>query len=194
MGLALGFRVVRFWLDWGIPALALLIATETSSIARLKENPAMRVALAGVAAIALFAFVGTDRNARWSQYARMDCLDARRPDHREWVPEPGGILYAVDMSVFYQTFFTNPHGEWRYAMGFEPTFMRPEDLAVYYEICRTHNAIRACAPWLERMTPKDRLVLRGPINNYPSIPKLEWHYAAQDLWVGRLRRSSPVQQ
>jgi hypothetical protein len=118
----------------------------------------------------------------------LECLDAKRPEDAGWVPDPGGILYSVDLSVFYQTFFTNPHGNWRYAMGFEPTFMRPEDLAVYHEICRTHNAIRACAPWVQKMTPADRLVLRGPPQIYPAIRELEWFYAAPNTWVGRKPR------
>jgi hypothetical protein len=188
LGLLLGFRIVRFWLDWGIPAFALWLAREIEQLADLKTESWSRIAVSAAAAAALFLGIGSDRGARWSQYAKLECLDASRPGHAQWVPEPGGILYSVDLSVFYETFFTNPHGNWRYIMGFEPTFMRPEDLTVYHDICRTHNAIRACAPWVKKMTPADRLVLHGPPHIRPTIHELEWFYAAQNTWVGRRSR------
>jgi hypothetical protein len=188
LGLVLGFRVIRFWLDWGIPALALWTARQFELLMPMERNSPARLAVAFAASAALFLSVATDRNGRWSDPLKIECLDARRPEHADWVPGPGGILYNVDLPVFYQTFFTNPNGNWRYIMGFEATFMRPEDLAVYHEICKTGNAIRACAPWVSRMRPEDRLVLRGPPGRAPSIPQLEWFYAADQLWVGRVRK------
>jgi hypothetical protein len=188
IGLGLGFRVVRFWLDWGIPAFALWTARQLELLVRMEKDSLGRPALALAASATLLAGIASDRDARWSQYARLQCLSASRPEHAGWLPGPGGILYSVDLSVFYQTFFTNPKGDWRYVMGFEPTFMRAEDLAVYHDISRTHNAIRATAPWVNRMHPEDRLVLRGPPGREPAIPQLEWYYAADQTWVGRLRR------
>jgi hypothetical protein len=92
------------------------------------------------------------------------------------------------MSVFYQTFFTNPKGDWRYVLGYEPSFMRPEDYAVYEELCRTRNAVHATAPWVNKMTPADRLVFVSGPKPTPGIPQLEWYYAATNLWVGRIPR------
>jgi hypothetical protein len=104
------------------------------------------------------------------------------------VPEPGGVLYNLDLTVFYQTFFRNPRADWRYALGFEPALMRAEDRAVYQELCRTLNAVRACAPWVRKMALEDRLVLLGGPETRPAIPELEWAYAASNTWVGRLPR------
>ena len=34
------------------------------------------------------------------------------------------------MSQFYRFFFKYPHGDWRYVLGFEPTLMTAENLAI----------------------------------------------------------------
>jgi hypothetical protein len=190
LGWVLGFRVLRFWLDWGLPALALWIALQLHELVpkHIPVSSWNRFALAGLAGVVLILGVATDRNARWSQYGRFEALDARRPEQAEWLPEPGGILYSVNLSVFYQTFFTNPRGEWRYALGFEPSFMRSGDLTVYDELWGTLNAVKATAPWVKRMSPSDRLVLLGPPQPAPAIAELEWHYPVANTWVGRLRK------
>ena len=184
----LGLRVVRFWLDWGLPALALVLAREFQALlAKTDPRPWPRLVTTAAASLALFGFYGTDRNSQWSSF-RFEPLDARRPDHAEWLPASGGIIYSVDLSVFYQTFFTNPRAPWRYALGFEPSFMTAENLAVYDELSRTLNALTACAPWIRRMTPADRLVLLAPQEIRPNFPELEWHYAVPNTWIGRLPR------
>ena len=185
LGLLLGFRVLRFWLDWGLPAFALWLARQFEELlSKTDPHPWPRLIVTAAASIALLALVANDRNGRWSQF-RFDPLDARRPDHAEWLPAPGGILYSVNLSVFYETFFTNPHGRWRYALGFEPSFMTAENLAVYDELCRTLNAIHSTVPWVQKMTPGDRLILIAPPEIRPAIPELEWHYAAANTWIGR---------
>jgi hypothetical protein len=188
LGFILGLRVVRFWLDWGLAALALVLAFEIQELL-FKAEPRRwpRLLVTAAASAAFLAFFGTDRNSQWSSY-RFEALDARRADHAEWLPAPGGIIYSVDLSVFYQTFFTNPRGQWRYALGFEPSFMTVENLAVYDELCRTLNALTACAPWVKRMTAADRLVLFAPREIRPNIPELEWYYAVPNTWIGRLPR------
>ena len=196
LGCLLGFYVVRFWLDWGIPALALWLARQIQEAleAHLEGKSYGRLPIGCLAALVLLLGPTSDHNARWSRYGHFECLDANQPDQAAWLPAPGGILYNLDLSVFYQTFFKNPHGEWRYVLGFEPTFMRPEDLAVHLELCRTLNAIHSCAPWVKRMTPADRLVLLAGPRTRPAIPELEWHYTVSNTWVGRLpvvSRSQP---
>jgi hypothetical protein len=195
-GWVLGFRVLRFWLDWGLPALALWLAFQFQELIEPKEprtepagkGIAARFAILGGAALLLLGSVASDRGGRWSQYADINALDASRPENAGWAPDPGGILYNVSLSVFYKTFFTNPHGDWRYILGFEPSFMLPEDLAVYQELWRTKNAIHACAPWVAKMKPADRLILTGGPQIRPAFPQLEWRYAAENTWVGRLPR------
>jgi hypothetical protein len=190
VGWALGFRVARFWLDWGLPALALWLAKEIDQLlqTKLPQNSWNRFLVSAAGAIMLFFVVGSDRNARWTRYGHIDCLDQSRPEHAGWVPDPGGILYSVDLSVFYETFFRNPHGNWKYVLGFEPSLMRAEDLAVYEELCHTRNALTACAPWVKNMTLADRFVLLGPPQTKPAFPDLQWKYVANGTWVGRLPR------
>jgi hypothetical protein len=191
LGWLLGFRVFRFWLDWGIPALALWIAFHISEVLELQipTNSPTRITIGALVAIVLFFGVAKDRDARWSHYGNWEALDASRPEHAEWIPEPGGILYSVNLSVFYKTFFQNPHGQWRYALGFEPSFMLPENLAVYQELWRSLDAIRTCTQWVARMSPADRLVLLGSPKTRPAIRQLEWQYAAENTWVGRLPKN-----
>lgn len=189
-GCVLGFRVIRFWLDWGLPALVLWVALqlEERTSEKIAENSWVRPAIACLSAAILIGLVGNDRGSRWSIFGKFEALDARRPEHKDWLPDPGGILYDVNLSVFYQTFFTNPRGDWRYALGFEPTFMRADNFAVYKELWSTRNAIRACAPWVKKMTPADRLVLIGGPEVTPAIPELEWKYVIYQTWVGRVPR------
>jgi hypothetical protein len=190
IGWALGFKVFRFWLDWGLPAFALWIAWQLQEFSTASANlsgTTARLGIAGVAAFLLLGIVADDRNQRWSRYGIFEAMDARRPEHREWLPGSGGILYMVNMSVFYETFFTNPRGDWRYILGYEPSFMPPEDYAVYKELWETLNAISAVQPWVAKMKPADRLVLLGPENTRPIIPELEWNYVVSNTWVGRKR-------
>ena len=42
--------------------------------------------------------------------------------------------------------------------------------------------------WLKKMTPADRLVIRGGRGSPPNIPQLEWNYGVSGIWVGRLPR------
>jgi hypothetical protein len=193
LGWVLGFKVFRFWLDWGLPALALWTAMQLQEL--LEANVALwrtnvRCGIGAATAALLVILVANDKDERWSRFSRFEAMDAKRAEHAEWVPERGGILYAVNMSVFYETFFTNPRGDWRYILGFEPSFMMPEDYAVFRELWETLNAMKAVQPWVVKMRMADRLVLLGPETTRPALPELEWKYIVKDTWVGRLRRES----
>jgi hypothetical protein len=190
IGYGLGFWVLRFWLDWGIPALALWVALQTQEFLDpwFARQPWLRLGFIAFAVVVLFVPVGSDREGRWSQYGAFEALNARQPAHADWVPDPGGVLYNVDLSVFYETFYRNPNGNWRYILGFEPSLMRPEDLVVYRDLWQSGNAIKACAPWIQQMTPADRLVLRADPRIRPAIRQLEWFYAVTNTWVGRKPR------
>ncbi len=187
LGFVLGFHVLRFWLDWGLPALALWLARQIEEFLQLKTSQTswLRLAYSSLFAVLLIGAVGADHEGRWTQTGNFEALDAARAEQAPWLPDPGGVLYSVDLSVFYETFFRNPHGPWRYVLGFEPSFMRPDDLAVYQELWRTLNAMKATAPWVQRMTPADRLVLHASPKTRPNIPGLQWHYVVKETWVGR---------
>jgi hypothetical protein len=120
---------------------------------------------------------------RWS--VRLDHAYAPllRPEHAEWLPAPGGILYSPDVVLFHQVFYRRPEAPWRYMVGFEPGLMPPGDLAVYRDF-RRRSTLEALLPWVSRMGPADRLVLLGP-SRAPEGAPLEWTHLGDQLWVGR---------
>jgi hypothetical protein len=189
----LDFRVARFWVDWGWPALVVLVASDLQLLlaARLASDSFRRAGLAAGIALIAFLTLTTDAGSRWTGNLSQPYLEASNPDLKGWMPEPGGILYAADMTIFYQTFFKNPHGDWRYVLGFEPTLMPKEDFDVYHKVLWNYGDSRAYAPWVRKMTPADRLVIRGGRDSPPGIPQLEWNYGVRDLWIGRVPGSRP---
>ncbi|MFO7817722.1 MAG: hypothetical protein R6V39_08605, partial [Desulfovibrionales bacterium] len=44
----------------------------------------------------------------------------------------------------------------------------------------------AYLPWVEKMRPQDRLVIRRGAGSPPDIPELEWNYTVTNTWCGRL--------
>ena len=44
-------------------------------------------------------------------------------------------------------------------------------------------------PWVDKMRPEDRLVIRAPRAVPPGIPQLEWNYGVGRIWIGRLPRA-----
>ena len=183
---ALGFVNVRTWLDWGIPALCVWMALEfedylKSSMDSLSKK---RVYVTLAVACVLFLSITSDYNSRWTSNKSMQYLSAENPEHKKWLPEKGGIIYSNSMYVFYQTFYANPHAEWRYILGFEPTMMPPEDLAIYRNIQLNYYSAKAYEPWVKKMRPEDRMILTGI--GRPSIKELEWNLTVSNTWVGRL--------
>ena len=190
----LGFRVSRFWEDWGWPALMVWIATEVEFllVARFAADSLRRLLLALILALATFLAVTCDLNSRWTGSLTWQFLStADHPELAGWMPEKGGILYSADMNVFYQTFFKNPNADWRYMVGYEPALMPPEDFKTYYKILWNDGDLKAYAPWVAKMKPADRLVIHGTSAGRPNIPQLEWNYGVSGLWIGRIPRTSP---
>jgi len=186
----LGFRIGRFWEDWGWPALLVLIATEVEFLllARFAADSLRRLLLAMILALAAFLAVTSDLNSRWTQSLTWQFLTPEVPELAGWMPEPGGIFYCADMNIFYQTFFKNPTGNWRYQLGYEPSLMPAEDFETYHKILWNAGDAKAYAPWLAKMKPADRLVIRGSGGQRPNIPQLEWNYGVSGLWIGRVPR------
>ena len=188
----LGFRVSRFWEDWGWPALLVWIATEMDFLfaAGLAVDSLRRLWLALILAGATFLATTSDFNSRWTQCLTWEFLTPETPELAGWMPEKNGILYASDMTVFYQTFFKNPHGNWRYQLGYEPSMMPAEDFATYQKIIWNYGDARSYEPWVKKMKPADRLVIRGGKGERPNIPQLEWNYGVSGTWIGRTPRTS----
>lgn len=188
----LGFKVGRFWQDWGWPAFMVLIAWDLQSFLETRFNPESLKRLGLTCAVAVAAYMGVtcDVNSRWTSSLTQQYLTEDNPDLKGWMPDKDGIFYTADMSLFYQTFFKNPHGDWRYMLGFEPTWMPKEDFEIYHKILWNNNLAQAYEPWIKQMTPADRLAVRagGP----PAIPKLEWQTGGGGIWIGRLPRTNSV--
>jgi hypothetical protein len=185
----LSFRVGRFWEDWGWPALLVWLATEVDFL--LVKNFVVdswrRLLLTLILALATFLAVTSDFHERWTKNLTWQFLsEAEHPELAGWLPEPGGILYSVDMSIFYQTFFKNPHGDWRYQTAYEPALMPKDDFETFQKILWNNNDPKGYAPWVAKMKPADRLVVRGVGGGHPDIPQLEWNYGVSGIWIGRV--------
>jgi hypothetical protein len=189
----LGFKVGRFWEDWGWPAMLVLITCDLQLLllARFAENSFKRLGLTLGLAAALFMAVTNDANSRWTQASFDHYLIADNPDLNGWMPDHGGIFYTADMTLFYQTFYENPTGDWRYMLGFEPTWMPKEDFEVYHNVLWNLGEVKAYEPWVKKMQPADRLVIRGGLGASPGIPQLEWYYSGVGIWLGRTPRVPP---
>jgi len=186
----LGFRVSRFWEDWGWPALLVWVVLDVQLllIARMAADSLRRLWLTLILAAATFLCVTSDLGSRWTQALTWQILTPENPDVGDWMPDKGGIFYTADMTIFYQTFFKNPHGDWRYILGYEPAMMPDDDFATYLKIVWNGGDVKGYAPWVAKMKPADRLVVRGEGGGHPNIPGLEWKYAVTGIWVGRTPR------
>jgi hypothetical protein len=185
IGWIMGFFAVRFWTDWAWPALAFWVTREIQSALEhyTDKFSLKRLALAGVFCLVLLLAVTNDRDSRWSGVVA-EWPNIENPSHRPWLPDEGGILYNDSMYLFYQVFYLNPHGPWRYTLGFEPVWMTADNLAVYRHIQLTRGKSESYVPWVKKMTEKDRLILTR--NAKPQIEGLEWHEVTQTVWSGKL--------
>jgi hypothetical protein len=62
--------------------------------------------------------------------------------------------------------------------------MPREDLPILRKIQSNYGAIEAYEPWVKKMRPEDRLILRR--HSQPAIKELEWNLAVTGTWIGRL--------
>ena len=190
LGWLLGLKMRRFWWDYGTPAFMLWVAFELQDQleGRLAFDSAKRLFITvALAAGAFFGFT-SDRDGRWTENLTAGFLSSDNPALAGWLPDPGGIIYNSDMDVFFRTFYKNPTAPWRYALGFEPGLMLPENLAVLRKAQWNFGDSRAYEPWVEKMRPADRLIIHAAGGARPNLPELEWNYAATEIWIGRLPR------
>jgi hypothetical protein len=187
-GWMLGLAVHRFWLDWGIPAICAWMTLEFQDYFTKKVGcySWRRAGIVIIAGAALFLLVTSDIGGRWTNNLTIDYITSENPDTAQWLPEAGGIVYSTDMDVFYHMFYKNPKAPWRYVLGFEPTWMKPDDLAIYRNIQWNRFAFRSFEGWVKKMRPQDRLIIGYGSGSAPAIKGLEWYYAATGTWIGRL--------
>ncbi len=192
MSWILGFEADRFWADWGVPAAMAWLAAQFDEIMAdsWSFDSEARLALCGMVSAALFLNSTSDLGGRYSRSLREGFLDLSQPRLQGWTPAGDGIFYSADMAFFYNTFYRYPEGNWRYILGFEPALMPPEDLKIFRNIQWNQFAWETYKPWIAKMRPQDRLEISGRAQ--PELPELEWQYAGNSTWFGRLpRRVSP---
>jgi len=185
----LGFFADRFWADWGMPAALVWMATQLDDAlpAMAQDGSGKRLMLCGLIALPLFLDATNDAGQRYTFSLNETFARADDPHLKGWFPEKDGVFYADNMRFFFNTFYANPQGDWRYNVGFEPALMLPEDLQVYRAIQRSGHDPAAYEPWIKKMRPEDRLAVEGQYQ--PALPQLEW-IRAGDVWVGRLAKKS----
>jgi hypothetical protein len=188
----LAFKVTRFWGDWGLPALMVLLTCELEVlfINKMAATGFRRLLFVFGLAVATYLCLTGDVGSRWSATLSKPHLSADNPDLKGWLPEPGGVFYTAEMTLFFDTFYSNPHGDWRYLLGFEPTWMPKEDFETYHKILWNFGESKAYEPWVQKMKPADRLALSGGRSSPPQIPELEWNYGVSGIWIGRLPRTN----
>lgn len=192
-GWILGFVVKRFWYDWGVPAITIWLAQEFQEAfkERIGVSSWRRLGITFIITLTLILSVTNDIYSRWTSNLSKAYLSSDNPDLKKgWLPDPGGIVYASEMTIFYEMFYKNPRAPWRYILGFEPTMMPADDLAILRKIQWNFGASEAFAPWIKKMHPEDRLIIKGSGVYPPNIAQLEWYYAATGIWLGRLPRKS----
>jgi hypothetical protein len=193
LGWLLGLKMRRFWWDFGTPAFMVWVALELQEHFEnhLSFDSARRLLVTMGIAAGVFLGFTSDRDGRWTANLTTEYVTPETPGITGWLPDAGGVIYDSDMDVFFQTFYKNPTADWKYILGFESGLMRPDDLETLRKIQWNHGAaFAAYEPWVRKMRPADRMLLRGSGGNPPGIPELEWHYAAGGLWIGRLPKSS----
>jgi hypothetical protein len=180
---ALGLKVVRFWIDWGAPAFTVwscrqLILLGFDRLPRPREALAVTTGAAAIFYLAVTADVG----GRYTQNLKNPVLTHPVAEFRSLLPDAGGTLYCTFMHLFYQLYYRLPDARFRFSTGFEPGMMPPEDLKVLRAIQFNDGSIKAYEPWLNKMTPRDRVVLFSP--GKPEWPGIEFS-PFYTLWIGK---------
>ncbi len=192
----LGFKANRFWEDWGWPALMVLTTGDLQLLleARFAADSLKRLALTGGLAVMTYMAITNDYNSRWTHNLTWSYLTQDNPDLNGWLPEHDGIFYTADMNLFFQTFFKNPNADWKYILGYEPALMPDQDFAVYRRVLWNFGDAKAYQPWVDKMRPADRLVVRGAGGAPPNIPQFEWKYGVSGIWLGRVPQTNAPPQ
>ena len=188
----LALKAGRFWADWGLAAAMAWLAIQFDQAIQEEwaTRPGRRLAVCGLVCAALFLDTSSDLDGRYTATLHEDLVDASRPELQGWMPDSGGIFYGADFSFFFNTFYKNPGGDWRYILGYESAIMPDADLKIYRNIQWNHYEWESYRPWVEKMRPSDRLEITS--GTEPELPPLEWRHAAGAVWIGRLPRQGPA--
>jgi hypothetical protein len=180
-------------MDWGLPAFLVWLAMQLEEPARrcFRADSPWRLATTILLAGGLLCGTVPDREVRWSAPTNRDYIKPHsRPGYVEWLPGAGGIIYNPQMGIFYRLLYSNPHADWRYVLGFEPTFMTPDNFVVYRRILAEPENPEAYSGWVKKMRPQDRMMIERP--KPLAIQGLEWKVIGNQIWVGRLPRAAQM--
>ncbi len=188
LSLLLGYKAVRFWIDFGVPALLCWMCVQLEALAQdiasLKpEKGWPRLGLVALAGVVFAASATADLGGRYSRSLLVKTLSETKD--KDYLPEPGGIVYSSSMLVFFQTFYQNPDAPWRYVLGFEPGMMTDENRQIYRLILYGGGDKQFFRPWVIKMRPQDRMILE--LAAKPAIDGLEWTNVRGKYWSGRLK-------
>jgi hypothetical protein len=184
LGWVAGMWVARFWLDWGYPAFIVWTARQLGVLLPIGSlKLPQKILVAGCVMAAFFACLASDRGGRYSAPLVNHFYTKADSELEAAMPEPGGIIYTIDMEFFYHMYFRFPHGPWKYLVGFEPGMLPPKDLEIFRSVQMQEGWINAYAPWIDRMKPADRLVVQSV--SKPEWPGMEFRYITRQRWTGR---------
>jgi hypothetical protein len=181
----MGLFVVRFWIEWGLPAMAVWMSRQIRDGLDLKLSGLSRhwetIGLFGLAAGILYLGLTANIGGRYTQALRNPLLTAPIEEFAPELPGEGGVLYSASMGSFYTIYHRMPQAQFRFSTAFEPGIMPPEDLKVLRKI-QSNGLLRDYNPWFEQMTGKDRIVLDAPAK--PEWPGMEFS-KFYGSWIGR---------
>jgi len=189
LGWLLGFINIRFWADWGIPALLVCLYFMFEKIwdSHLKIRPVPRILMTLYVCTAFYFVTTNDYGQRWTSSLDKEYFTEEKAEQLgDWLPGKNGIVYNESMGLFYEMFYHFPQGNWKYVLGFEPGLMTPDNLEVFRCYKWNDRDVRALLPWVIKMKKEDRMLKFGPENSPPPITLLEWKYVATGVWMGRL--------
>lgn len=181
----MGLFVVRFWVEWGLPAMAVWMSRQIRDGLELKLSGLSRhwetIGLFGLAAGIFYLALTADTGGRYTQALRNPLLMAPIEDIAPELPDDGGVLYSANMGTFYAIYHRMPHAKFRFSTAMEAGIMPPEDLKVLRAI-QSYGLVRDYKPWFEKMTSKDRILLNAPAK--PEWPEMEFKpfYGG---WIGK---------
>jgi len=186
----LGIMTVRFWVDWGLPALMYWLSLRISDVidsTDIFKQPRIKYGLM-LFLLASTVFLATnDGGGRYSRSVFDQPIDFSEERLKGWAPEADGIVYSNQMGVFYNHFHAYPEAPWKYILGFESALMPDEDRKILRNIGYNFGRTEEFLPWINKMRPGDRMILYG---NLKDVPNTEWIQGSRFCWIGRKTASA----
>jgi hypothetical protein len=194
LGFGMGHFIERFWCDWGFAGALVWLCLDLQGLMKQKmgERQLSRIVTTGTASILLVVIVSASVGLfpQLNIAINVSNIQKTYEEDKSWFPGDGGIVYSNAMSTFYRLFYSLPHGNWRYILGFEPGLMPKEDKM----ICFSDPYGGEYEKWVKKMKPEDRLVIfeerisKDKIEKHPVLGRLEWRFLMTNYLLGRLKR------